>query len=96
MKLLCIDDSRHPASKHFQNWVVEGEVYTIRRKEGSLTGETRVLLNEIKNEPIFVEEFQAKVEPGFNIKRFSLCDDAMNLVGEESNVEVKETALVLN
>jgi hypothetical protein len=96
MKLLCIRDDRTPASKHFVNWITEGEVYTMRRIEGSLHGPQRVLLVEIINPPVFIPEFGGKVEVGFDLSRFVEVDDAMNLVGEEVNVEVKETALVLN
>lgn len=94
-KYICVDDSKTPASKHFTQWVVEGDVYTIRRKEGSLTGEVRVLLNEIKNEPVFIAEFGGKVEPGFNIKRLALLDDAMNIV-EEKKITEKVPQLILS
>jgi len=93
-KLLCIDDSRSPASKHFQNWISEGELYTVRREEGSLHGETRVLLNEIKNAAVFVPELGANIEVGFRRSRFVEVDDAMNII--EKNVTVKEENLVLN
>lgn len=93
-KLLCIDDSRSPASKHFQNWIAEGELYTVRREEGSLHGPSRVLLNEVKNPPVFVPEFAGNVEPGFSRLRFVEVDDAMNIL--EKNVTVKEENLVLN
>ena len=93
-KLLCIDDSRSPAAKHLPNWITEGELYTVRREEGSLHGATRVLLNEVKNPPVFVPEYQANIEPGFDRKRFAEVDDAMNII--EKNVTVKEENLVLN
>ena len=96
MKLLCIRDDRTPASKHFENWIKAGEVYTVRRTEGSLHGPQRVLLVEVKNPPVFIPEFAGRVEPGFNLDRFVLVDDAMNLVNKESNVEVKEESLILN
>jgi hypothetical protein len=96
MKLLCIRDERTPAAKHFENWITEGEMYTVRRIEGSLHGPKRVLLVEVKNPPVFIPEFAGRMEPGFDLSRFVEVDDAMNLVNKESNVEVKEESLVLN
>ena len=96
MKLLCIRDDRTPASKHFVNWITEGEVYTMRRTEGSLHGPKRVLLVEVKNPPVYIEEFAGRVEPGFDASRFVEVDDAMNIKEKESNVEVKEESLILN
>jgi hypothetical protein len=93
-KLLCIDDSKNAVSKYFKNWITEGEVYTVRREEGSLHGETRVLLNEIKNDPVFVPELNSSVEVGFRRTRFVEVDDAMNLMEESS--AVKEENLILN
>jgi hypothetical protein len=96
MKLLCIRDERTPAAKHFVNWITEGEVYTMRHIEGSLHGPKRVLLVEVKNPPVFIQEFAGRVEPGFDLSRFVEVDDSMNLVNKESNVEVKEESLILN
>lgn len=96
MKLLCIRDAKSPAAKHFVNWITEGEVYTVRRIEGSLHGPQRVLLVEVKNPPVFISEFAATMEPGWDLSRFVEVDDAMNLKEKESNVEVKEESLVLN
>lgn len=70
-KVVCIDDVKRKGSRHLPNWVNEGETYTIRRVEGSLTqGVTRVLLNEIVNKPIPIKELGSSLEPGFSIKRF--------------------------
>lgn len=95
MKLLCIRDDRTPASKHFVNWITEGEVYTMRRTEGSLHGPKRVLLVEVKNPPVYIEEFAGRVEPGFDASRFVELSDTYEVM-EESNVEVKEESLILN
>lgn len=86
MKLLCINDKKNAVSKYFQNWITEGEVYTVRRQEGSLTEVQRVLLNEIKNPPIFIHELGGMVEPGFARNRFVEVDDLMN-IKEESHAE---------
>lgn len=72
--LKCIDATKSPASKHFSVWITEGEIYTLRRTGGSLTGEIGVYLNEIKNPPVFIPEFGGNVEPSFSRKRFILVD----------------------
>lgn len=91
MKLLCINDSRGPGSEHFENWIVEGETYTLRRSEGSLEpGKQRFLLKEIKNPPIYVTAIMSKVEPGFSSDRFIVCQE--DNVLEEVNVEELELA----
>lgn len=90
MRLLCVDDSRNEASKHFQQWVVEGEIYTIRRVEGSLYQGQRVLLKEVKNLPVWIPELQTKCEPGFSIQRFKEIDELGNVA---ENVEEKHLIL---
>jgi hypothetical protein len=94
MKLLCINDKRTPASKHFENWVTEGEVYTLRRYTGSLTGKRGVLLNEIKNPSVFIQELAGRTEPSFSEDRFVEVNDSMEIVGKEVNI--KEESLILN
>lgn len=94
MKLLCIRDEKTPASKHFSNWIVEGDVYTVRKIEGSLHGPKRVLLVEVTNPPVYIQEFAGKVEPGWDLSRFVEVDDAMNIL--EETAHAKEPAKVLN
>lgn len=91
MKLLCIDDSPSEATHHFQQWVQEGQVYTVRRTEGSLYQGQRVLLKELRNDPVWINELQMKAEPGFSMQRFVPVDDLMNVVEEK----VRETNVVL-
>ncbi len=88
-KLLCVDDKRGPGSEYFETWVKEGEVYTLRRLEGSLaTGVQRVLLKEIKNPPIKISELGAVAEPGFALSRFVEVDDQMNIIKEHNTKAV--------
>lgn len=83
-RLLCIDDRKNVLSKYFKNWVVEGEVYTVRRIEGGLHGEARVLLNELRNDRVFVPELAANIEVGFAKSRFiELEDEALCKENEE-------------
>lgn len=93
MKLLCVDDSRNKGSEYFENWVTEGEVYTMRKLTGSLSGEQGVLLNEVRNPSVFITALQGKTEPSFSLKRFAEVDDMMNVIKEAT---VKEDSLVLN
>ena len=93
MKLLCVDDSRNKGSEYFENWIKEGEVYTLRRMTGSLSGEQGALLNEVRNPSVFITALQGKTEPSFSIKRFAEVDDMMNIIKEAT---VKEDSLVLN
>lgn len=72
--LKCIDATKTAASKHFETWVIDKEVYTLRRMGGSLTGEQGVYLVEIKNPPVFIPELGGNVEPSFSLKRFVFCD----------------------
>lgn len=94
MKLLCIDATPGKGTSNFKNWIVEGEVYTLRSTTGSLVNEQGVLLKEIKNPPVFIHELGGRVEPSFARKRFVEVDDAMNAM-EESRA-VKEDMLILN
>lgn len=87
--LKCIDATRTPASRHFETWVTEGEIYTLRRTGGSLIGETGVYLNEIKNPPVFIPEFAGKVEPSFNSKRFVPCDKLGLEIHEEETEKIE-------
>lgn len=84
-RYICIDDTRNEASVHFQNWVEKDKEYTVRRIEGSLDGTQRVLLNEVRNKPIFIAELGGHAEPGFSVERFRLLDD--NTLQEVVEVE---------
>jgi len=67
-KVICIDDSKNDNISYdaFQEWVREQEKYIVRRIEGE-----RVLLEEIRNKPVYVGSIMGKVEPGFAKKRFA-------------------------
>lgn len=93
MRLLCVDASRNKGSEYFEKWIEEGEVYTLRRYTGSLSGEQGVLLKEIVNPSVFITALNGHTEPSFSKLRFALVDDAMNIVEE---AKVKEENLVLN
>ena len=69
-------------------------MYTLRRTTGSLVNEVGVLLNEIKNPPVFIPELGGRVEPSYGRKRFVEVDDSMNILEEKSSI--KEPQKVLN
>ena len=88
-KVICVNDKsngRHMSDIH-KNWVKEGDIYTVRRIEPSIDGRTRVLLEEIKNPPIYLSTLQGKAEPGFDGNRFK---DYSDYVLENSNIEEVE------
>ena len=93
MRLLCINSSKTPASKHFESWIEEGAVYTLRSFTGSLVGKRGVLLKEIKNPPVYIYELAGRTEPSFSEDRFVEVDENMNVIRE---TKVNERDLILN
>ena len=79
-KVKCVNayidpNKREEISKDFQNWVVEGEVYTLREvlhNDGIVTG---VLLNEIHNKPLFFKSLNRVQEPAFGLFRFDYFEE---------------------
>ena len=94
-KVVCVDDTVTSQVKIslFQNWVEEGEAYTVRSIEGSFNSEPRILVDELRNESAFFPELGGKAEPGFAGKRFVPYDD---YVMSSATVEelTEETSLV--
>jgi hypothetical protein len=90
-KVVCVDDSINPMAniEMFPNWVTEGSTYTIRAKEGSLTGDVRILVEELENVIAYNQELGGKVEAGFAQRRFVPWDDYIlsNSIGEEAGYE---------
>lgn len=90
-KVICVDASvNQKASEFYQEWLVEGKEYTVKRCEGSLNGVPRVLLEEVRNDSVFVAEIGGKIEPGFSSKRFKSVD---TLYAEDS---VEESEVIYN
>ena len=86
-RLLCTNANRTPASKHFETWIEEGTVYTLRRFTGSLVGKQGVLLNEIKNPPVYIHELAGRAEPSFSRDRFVEVDEFMNVIENKESVK---------
>jgi hypothetical protein len=89
-KVFCVDGTRKRGSEFFEQFVEEGEVYTIRTKVyDGLSGKYRLLLDEVKNPSVYVTELMGSVEPGFDSKRFVPYEDYIlgNYVAQEEDVE---------
>lgn len=84
-KLLCLIDGIDverllQVATDLPNWVKQGEEYTLRQvyvQHNIVTNEeiVSVLLEEIHNPPIWVEQYEAMIEPGFDLKRFAVIVD---------------------
>lgn len=82
--VICLDGSKRNGLDYymFQNWIIEGHKYTIRRIESNrLVGE-RVLLDEIRNKPVYFHDLFGKAEPAFNKGRFKLHSQYIEEVNE--------------
>ena len=84
--VICLDGSKRQGFdyKEFQNWIIEGHKYTIRRIEDIPNVATRVLLEEIKNKPTFFPLIHGKCEPAFADKRFMLHSDYIKRLEQET------------
>jgi len=60
-----------------------------------LAAEGGILLEEVKNAPIFFNLYQGKLEPAFHRNRFRLKEPIYNSTEVESYEKVKETEEVL-
>ena len=90
-KVICIDDSPNPARADFTQWVVEGEIYTVRSIEGSWTGVKRVLLEELRNPKKYFNTIMGVLEVGFSHKRFVSYEDYImgNVEEVEEEIEIE-------
>jgi hypothetical protein len=79
-KVICVDDTIRPEmivsiAQYYQNWVKNDRVYTIReilQNEGIVEG---VLLEEVKNDPIYIDLIDKKQEPAFGLFRFRVIEE---------------------
>lgn len=96
LKVVCIDDGISPerliqVSEQFQNWIKNDVDYTVRKvyeQVNEKTGKRVVsfLLEEVKNEPIFIKELNQFIEPAFAIERFAVWIEEPKLdLGIRSN-----------
>lgn len=74
-KIVCVDDSIRPEMAEWQrkfcpNWVKKGETYTVREfddNDGIVDG---VLLEEVRNKPVYLTKWDRVIEPRFATWRF--------------------------
>lgn len=92
-KVRCIDEAIKPnmlltISKYYQNWVQNGKMYTVREVLQNDDIVHGVLLDEIRNEPIYIELIGKKQEPAFGMFRFREVQDDMMMESVEHYVEM--------
>ena len=92
-QVICVDASKNPHTDYsmFSGWVKEGQKYTVRTVEDS---GNRILLEEIKNSPIYFSHVMGKAEPGFSKKRFANYEDYV--MGKYENAELEKVEINLN
>ena len=80
-KVVCVDDkvpdnmSVDSFNTIYQEWIKEGETYTIRATRNSFNGWFGVLLNEVTNPSVFMGALGGKTEPGFAEWRFRKIEE---------------------
>ena len=92
-KVVCVDDSirdelMSTIVKYYKNWVSRDQVYTVRQvvdNDGIVDG---VLLEEIHNDPIYIELIDKKQEPAFGLFRFRLLQEDAMMESVEHYVEM--------
>jgi hypothetical protein len=87
-KVVCIDDSPSTATtmSKFETWPKEGEVYRVRDQRPS-GAEGGVLLEELRNPPVYFAQVMGKLEPAFNPARFRRMEEQKS----EEEAEEKES-----
>jgi hypothetical protein len=84
-RVVCVNDS--PPGPHFiqdfEHWITRGTVYTIR-SVSQVMGMQRVLLEEVRNPPVFITGILGKAEPGFAAERFRPLEPLAVTVETES------------
>ena len=89
--MVCIDASYSTPTtmSKFRSWPTRDEIYRVReqRPEGAEAG---VLLEEVKNPPVYFEQVMGKLEPAFNPGRFRRLREEATREGAEEESEVLE------
>lgn len=90
---MCIDDLIKPEMmvticKYYSNWVKKGKTYTIRQVLQNDDIVHGVLLEEVRNEPIYIELIGRKQEPAFGMFRFRELEDERMMESVEHYVEM--------
>ena len=88
-KIICINVTRLDGVDYtmFKNWIVEGQTYHVKRIEGSMSGDKRLLLDEVNNPAVYFPSLGGKVETGFSCSRFANYEQYILGTFEENNIE---------
>jgi hypothetical protein len=73
---------------YYHNWVKKGKTYTVREVLQNDDIVHGVLLEEIRNEPIYIELIDKKQEPAFGMFRFRELEDDRMMESAEHYVEM--------
>jgi hypothetical protein len=90
-KVVCIDAREtHPEiMKHFTHWLTEGKIYKVRGTR-EFNGIQSVLLEGLKNPPMYNPELFGYCEPGYASVRFRKADNDDILLSELEKIEETE------
>ena len=88
-KIICINGDFHTeVAKFFQSLPVKDKEYIVRAVR-PMAAEGGILLEEVKNAPIFFNLYQGKLEPAFNPNRFRMAEPIKSLERvEEDKLEL--------
>lgn len=92
-KVMCIDDLIKPEMmvticNYYNNWVKKGKTYTVRQVLQNDDIVHGVLLDEVRNEPIYIELIGREQEPAFGMFRFRELEDDKMMESVEHYVEM--------
>lgn len=78
-KVVCINGDFHPEiAKHFQYLPEKDKEYIVRAVR-PIAAEGGILLEGLKNKPIFFKLYQGNLEPAFHPNRFRLAEPIKKL-----------------
>lgn len=73
---------------YYNNWVKKGKTYTVRQVLQNDDIVHGVLLEEVRNEPIYIELIGREQEPAFGMFRFRELEDDKMMESVEHYVEM--------
>ena len=90
---MCVDDGIKQEMmvticNYYHNWVKKGKTYTVREVLQNDDIVHGVLLEEVRNEPIYIELIDKKQEPAFGMFRFRELEDDRMMESVEHYVEM--------
>ena len=84
-KIVCINGEVHPVIKKlYKEFPILKGIYTVRCIR-PLNAEGGILLNELRNTPVYLPHYGGYIEPAFAQERFRLCGEE---TFEEDRVEI--------